>query len=90
MKRNIKLFASFAMLTVLVMSSCTSYKRVPYIQNSQDVDLTMATSLYDARIMPKDILQITVNCPEDENATRMFNLTVPVDPTGNANGTIRT
>ncbi|MBR3442400.1 MAG: polysaccharide biosynthesis/export family protein [Bacteroidaceae bacterium] len=89
MKRNIKLFASFAMLTVLVMSSCTSYKRVPYIQNSQDVDLTMATSLYDARIMPKDILQITVNCPEDENATRMFNLTVPVDPTGNANGTIR-
>lgn len=89
MKRNIKFFASLAMLTVLVLSSCTSYKHVPYIQNSQDVDLTMATSLYDARIMPKDILQITVNCPEDENATRMFNLTVPVDPTGNPNGTIR-
>ena len=90
MKLNIKFLASLAVLTLLVLSSCTSYKRVPYIQNSQDVDLAMATSLYDARIMPKDILQISVNCPEDENASRIFNLTVPVDPTGNTNGTIRT
>ncbi|MCR4612751.1 MAG: polysaccharide biosynthesis/export family protein [Bacteroidaceae bacterium] len=89
MKRTIHFLASLAVLMVLVLSSCTSYKHVPYIQNSNEVDLTMATSLYDARIMPKDILQITVNCPEDENATRMFNLTVPVDPQNSANGTIR-
>lgn len=88
MKRNTLLLTSLAVL-VMGLASCTSYKNVPYIQNSQDVDLTRATSLYDARIMPKDILQITVNCPEDENATRMFNLTIPVDPQGSANGTIR-
>ena len=88
MKRTMHFLASLVMLMMLVLSSCTSYKHVPYIQNSQDVDLTMATSLYDARIMPKDILQITVNCPEDENATRMFNLTIPVDP-NNTNGMVR-
>lgn len=89
MKRKSLLMASLAMLMMLAFSSCTSYKHVPYIQNSQDVDLTMATSLYDARIMPKDILQITVNTPEDETASRIFNLSVPVDPTSNANGTYR-
>jgi polysaccharide export outer membrane protein len=86
MKRNSILTASLAALMVLVMASCTSYKNVPYIQNSQEVDLAMATSLYDARIMPKDILQITVNCPEDETAAMIFNLTIQADPTGNTNG----
>lgn len=60
--------------TVLFLGSCTSYKGVPYIQNSADVDLTPATQLYDAKIMPKDQFTITVNNPIDADAVRMFNL----------------
>ena len=65
---------------VVFNNSCTSYKNVPYIQNSMDVDLTATrNTLYDARIMPKDILTITVNCPEDEKAAQRFNLTTQID-----------
>jgi polysaccharide export outer membrane protein len=60
--------------TLLLLASCTSYKNVPYLQNSDEVDLSPATRLYDARIMPKDQLVIHVNYPLDPNAVKMFNL----------------
>ena len=43
------------------------------------------TSLYDARIMPKDLLTIVVSCPEEPELAEPFNLTVstPVSNTGN-------
>ncbi len=66
----------FALISVLVITSCQSYKEVPYIQNSKDVDLSKATNLYDAKILPKDILNITVNCPNTPEAATAFNLTV--------------
>ena len=68
-----------AVLAIAMTTSCTSYKNVPYIQNSNSVDLSAATALFDARIMPKDILTITVNCPEDADNARIFNLVTQTD-----------
>ena len=56
--------------------SCGSVKNVAYLQNSDDIDFTRSEYLYDARIMPKDILTITVNTVNPE-AAAPFNLTVP-------------
>ena len=70
------LLSLFTVLSVtLFLSSCGSVKNVAYIQNSDDVDLTRSDYLYDARIMPKDILTITVNTVNPE-ASAPFNLVV--------------
>ena len=46
----------------LLLAACTSYKNVPYLQNPEAVnDLEGTLPLYDAKIMPKDLLSITVN-----------------------------
>lgn len=66
--------AIIAALTMLSLYSCTSYKNVPYLQNSSEITLN-ETKLFDAKIMPKDILTITVNCPEEPKAVAMFNMT---------------
>ncbi len=72
-----KKFSVIAFIATLVaVVSCTSYKNVPYLQNSNEVDLSRATQLYDAKIMPKDVLTIVVNCPEDPQAASVFNLLV--------------
>lgn len=74
---------------VLVFSSCTSYKNVPYLQNSQAFDESVISSLYDAKIMPKDLITITVNTT-DPIASAPFNLTVQSNVTntlGNRNAT---
>lgn len=59
-----------------LMCGCSSYKNVPYIQDS-DILAQMQDSLpmYDAKIMPKDLLTITVNTTDPE-AAAPFNLTV--------------
>lgn len=53
---------------------CHSYKQVPYIQNSDSIDLSAAKGLYDARLMPKDIMSIYVSTPENQTVAEMFNL----------------
>lgn len=60
----------------VLFGSCGSTKDVAYFQNSKDVDLTSSQYLYDARIMPKDQLTITVSTT-DPDAAVPFNLTVP-------------
>ena len=64
------------LLALLFLASCGSQKDVPYFQNSTDVDLSRSQYLYDARIMPKDQLTITVSCIDDQ-AAAPFNMTVP-------------
>lgn len=67
-------------MAALCIVSCTSYKNVPYMQNSRDVDLESSALLYEARIMPKDEMTITVSLPgsmEDREAVLPFNLVVP-------------
>ena len=65
----------FMLLAVVLLASCTSYKSVPYLQNSDEINPDYATlQPYDARIMPKDLLTITVNTT-DPQAAAPFNLT---------------
>ena len=73
MKLRQILTISFA---VLAMGGCTSYKNVPYMQDT-DVMGKMEEKLpiYDAKIMPNDLLTITVNTLDPESAAP-FNLTV--------------
>lgn len=60
----------------LWLADCTSYKKVPYLQNAETVNAPGAElSMYDAKIMPKDLLSITVNTT-DPQAAAPFNLTV--------------
>lgn len=60
----------------LLGSSCTSYQEIPYLQNIANVNTTQdSLSLFDAQIMPKDLLTITVNTSDPEAATP-FNLTI--------------
>lgn len=72
------------------MAGCQSYKKVPYLQDNLQQIATTDTSahnmpLYDARIMPKDLLTIVVSCPEEPALAEPFNLTIatPVSNTGN-------
>lgn len=72
------------LLVPLLLCSCTAYKKVPYLQGSEYINLAkVETPLYDARIMPKDLLTITVNTSDPEVAIP-FNLTVATPLTTNA------
>ena len=63
-------------LCALLLSGCSSYKKVPYLQDSEIVNsLQQELPMYDAKIMPKDLLTITVNTTDPE-AAAPFNLTV--------------
>lgn len=82
-----KKYLSLVLLVLtLSLTGCMSYKKVPYIQNSQEVDLSQAANLYDAKIMPKDFLTITVNLPKDPEATKMFNISISGSATTNSLG----
>jgi len=54
--KNIFLVSS----VILFLASCAGSKKIVYFQNIDEVDLSNSAGLYDARIMPKDILSITV------------------------------
>lgn len=78
-KLNFTLF----LLVSLLLSSCTAYKKVPYLQGSEYLDTSSTKApLYDAHIMPKDLLTITVNTSDPEAAIP-FNLTVATPITVN-------
>ena len=78
-KSNILCFLTAAFL----LSGCSSFKKVPYLQNSATVNVPAGEiPLYDARIMPKDLLTITVSTT-DPTVAAPFNLTVQ-DPTNAA------
>ena len=69
------------LLLPLLLAGCQSYKKVPYLQDAlQEVAAgdtgTADMPLYDARIMPKDLLTIVVSCPEEPELAIPFNLTV--------------
>ena len=64
------------MLLAFLLVSCQSYKKVPYMQDASVVnEITQQESLYDAKIMPKDLLTIVVSCTSPELAAP-FNLIV--------------
>ncbi len=72
-----KLFFFFVILFALILSmdSCSSSQQVAYFQNIDSVNLAASKMLYDAKIMPKDQLTITV-ITTDPEAASPFNLSV--------------
>ena len=86
MKRRNLIF----LLLPLLLAGCQSYKKVPYLQNdlgqiaSADTS-TRSMTLYDARIMPKDLLTIVVSCPEEPELADPITLTIatPASNPGN-------
>ncbi len=79
-----KILIPFVVLAMIVlMGSCTGSKEVAYFQNIDSLSLAASKGLYDARIMPKDMLTITVSA-SDPKAVSHFNLSVSntLNPTG--------
>ena len=66
---------SIITLCISLLTGCSSYKNVPYIQDADIADLEESLPMYDAKIMPKDLLTITVNTTDPE-AAAPFTLTV--------------
>jgi len=71
-----KKILTLALLATWLFTGCQSYKKVPYLQGSEALKEAKAAPLYDARIMPKDLLTIVVSCPEEPELAEPFNLTV--------------
>ena len=57
----------------LLLSSCINTKKLTYFDNKNEINTALSKTLYDARIMPKDILQIQVFTMTPEAAVP-FNL----------------
>lgn len=69
-----------AVLAVCMLTSCGTPKNVSYFQNREAMDKAVQGYLVDARIMPKDVLTITVSTTTPE-AARQFNLLTPTSQT---------
>lgn len=66
------------MITAL-LAGCGSSGKIAYLQGTETMtpeEFAQATTLYDARIMPKDLLTIIVSTTDPE-ASRPFNLVTP-------------
>lgn len=58
---------------MLFLTGCGSSKNVVYFQNADDVSLEASRMLYDAKIMPKDLLAISIYTTDPE-VSAPFNL----------------
>ena len=64
-------------LLAIVLISCQSYKKVPYLQDMTQVsDIEQGGRPIGVKVMPKDLLMITVSCSTPELAAP-FNLVNP-------------
>ena len=82
MQKRIRLFLIVAV--IVLAASCNSAKNVAYLQGADEADMAafaQTTPLYEARILPKDLLTVTVVATDPE-AVKPFNLTVPAMTTG--------
>ena len=68
-----KLSCFYIIALSLLLASCASTKKVTYFQGKENLETALKTDLYDAKIMPKDILQVNVFSLTPE-ATEPFNL----------------
>lgn len=73
MKKNL-FFIVFAVLC-MTLGSCGSSKQIAYFQNADSLSYAASKGLFDAKIMPKDLLTITVSTTDPKAATP-FNLSV--------------
>ena len=70
-----------ALCAVFLLSGCNSYQKIPYLQTQYYAPDSV--TLYDARIMPKDLITVVVSCPDAPELAAPFNLTTV---TGGQNG----
>ncbi len=67
---------SFGLMLSFLLVACQSYKKVPYFQDTEIIgQISQQEKMYDAKIMPKDLLTIAVSCTSPELAMP-FNLVV--------------
>lgn len=67
----------FCIALIVILTGCGTYKTIPYMLNSESLSSASSQdALFDARIMPKDIISITVSTTDPE-ASAPFNLIVP-------------
>lgn len=74
MKKVLSAFV-VALTMIVVMGSCSGSKQVAYFQNADSISYAASRMLYDAKVMPKDQLTITV-ITTDPKASAPFNLSV--------------
>ena len=87
-KRMKKLIIPIVIMAITVLfGSCGSSKKIVYFQGADTADLSRSRWLYDARIMPKDLINIRVNT-SDQDAAKPFNLNMNEGSTANQQGRI--
>ncbi len=80
-----KILIPFLMLVMILMATgCGSYRKIAYFQNIDSISLAASRGLFDARVMPKDELTITVSTINQE-ASAPFNLQVRNQLSANGN-----
>lgn len=78
-----KFFKALFGCCLLLLTGCTSYQKIPYLQEFESVNNIQDTlPMFDAHIQAKDLLTITVNTTDPE-AAAPFNLTVQSASTAN-------
>ncbi|MBQ8257906.1 MAG: polysaccharide biosynthesis/export family protein [Bacteroidaceae bacterium] len=76
---NFKLCGFLVLSVMLFATSCTSYKQVPYLQNSNEIpNMVQADTVFENRIQPRDLLTILVTSPNDVTASAPYNLLTSV------------
>jgi polysaccharide export outer membrane protein len=74
-----KLYWMAALLMTALLAGCGSSEKIAYLQGTEQMsaeEFAVATTLYDARILPKDLLTVVVSATDPE-AVRPFNLIMP-------------
>jgi len=71
--KKINILFGLLLLATALLSSCGSTKNVAYFKNSDSINFENSRFLYDARIMPKDQITVSVNTTTPE-ASLPFNL----------------
>lgn len=79
MKRYYTLHLLAALVMTALLAGCGSSEKIAYLQGTERMsaeEFAVATTLYDARIMPKDLLTVVVSTTDPE-ASKPFNLVMP-------------
>lgn len=61
-------------MLLLFSASCTSYKNVPYMQNSDELaKMVQQNTSFEVRVQPKDLITIQVLSPEEPATSYIYN-----------------
>ncbi len=73
--------------SLFLLTSCVSTKKTVYFENKDEINTALSKTLYDAKIMPKDILQIQVFTMTPEAAAPFNLLKLTTSSTSTTNNT---